>query len=170
MWVGHRAKSKGVVTIEVSDLDTTRERMKAALRGEAQGCFITSPTHEDLWATLTANRWAILKAMTGGGPQGMRELARRVGHDVKGVHADAQALVACGVIHKDGGRQAPASLRRGTPGAQAQGGMNPQGPSQPTAHPRTMADTWWGTLLTAPRTADARAARREPPHESRAHR
>jgi len=31
---------------------------------------------------------------------GVRELARRVGRDVKGVHTDAQALVACGVIEK----------------------------------------------------------------------
>ena len=30
----------------------------------------------------------------------MRELARRVGRDVKGVHTDAQALVLCGVIDK----------------------------------------------------------------------
>jgi len=88
------------VTIEVSDLETTRERMKAAFRGEAQGCFFTFATHEDLWTTLTANRWSILKAMTGAGPLGVRELARRVGRDVKGVHTDAQALVACGVIEK----------------------------------------------------------------------
>ncbi len=74
--------------------------MKAAFRGEAQGCFIAFPTHEDLCTTLTANRWAILKAMTGPGPLGVRELARRVGRDVKGVHSDAQALVACGVIEK----------------------------------------------------------------------
>ena len=88
------------VSIDVSDLETTRERMKAAFRGEAQGCFITFPPHEDLWTTLTANRWAILKAMTGAGPLGVRELARRLGSHVKGVRNDAQALVACGVIEK----------------------------------------------------------------------
>lgn len=99
MWPGWEA-TMTTVTIEVSDLETTRERMKAAFRGEAQGCFITFPTHEDLWATLTANRWAILKAMTGAGPLGVRELARRLGRDVKGVHTDAQALVACGVIER----------------------------------------------------------------------
>ena len=31
--------------------------------GESQGSFITFPSHEALWATLTANRWAILKAL-----------------------------------------------------------------------------------------------------------
>ena len=88
------------VTIEVADIETTKTRMRAAFRGEAQGSFITFPSHEDLWVTLTANRWAILKALTGAGSLGVRELARRVGRDVKGVHTDAQALVLCGVIDK----------------------------------------------------------------------
>ncbi len=74
--------------------------MKAAFRGEPQGCFISFPSHEDLWATLSPGRWALLKAMTGAGSIGVRELARRVGRDVKGVHTDAQALVLCGVIDK----------------------------------------------------------------------
>ncbi|WP_295393359.1 transcriptional regulator [uncultured Thiodictyon sp.] len=88
------------VTIEVADTETTMQRMKAAFRGEPQGCFITFPSHEDLWSTLTANRWVILKALTGAGPLGVRELARRVGRDVKGVHTDAQVLVQSGVIDK----------------------------------------------------------------------
>ena len=68
--------------------------------GESQGSFITFPSHEALWVTLTANRWAILKALTGAGPLGVRELARRLGRDVKGVHTDTQALVLRGVIDK----------------------------------------------------------------------
>jgi len=88
------------VTIEVSDIETTKRRTKAAFRGEPQGCFITFLSHEELWATLTANRWSILKALTGAGPLGVRELSRRVGRDVKGVHTDAQALVSAGVIEK----------------------------------------------------------------------
>lgn len=88
------------VTIEVADIEATKARMKAAFRGEVQGNFITFPTHEDLWTTLTANRWAILRALTGANSLGVRELARRVGRDVKGVHTDAQALVLCGIISK----------------------------------------------------------------------
>ncbi len=88
------------VTIEVAGPERTKARMQAAFRGEPQGSFITFPSHEDLWNTLNANRWAILKALTGAGPVGVRELARRVGRDVKGVHTDAQALAACGVIDK----------------------------------------------------------------------
>jgi len=88
------------VIIEVADLETTKQRTKAAFLGEPQGCFITFASPEALWSTLTANRWGILKALTGAGPLGVRELARRVGRDVKGVHTDAQALVAAGVIDR----------------------------------------------------------------------
>lgn len=88
------------VTIEVAGIEAIQARMKAAFRGEPQGAFISFPSHEDLWATLTPNRWAILKAMTGAGPLGVRELARKVKRDVKGVHTDVQALVLCGVIDK----------------------------------------------------------------------
>ena len=88
------------VTIEVAGIETTKQRMKAAFRGEPQGYFISFPSHEDLWATLTPNRWALLKAMTGAGSIGVRELARRVRRDVKGVHTDLQALALCGVIDK----------------------------------------------------------------------
>lgn len=88
------------VTIEVSDIETTKRRAKAAFQGEPQGCFITFLIDEALWATLTANRWAIVKAMTGAGPVGVRELARRVGRHVKGVHTDAQALMSAGVVER----------------------------------------------------------------------
>ena len=42
------------VTIEVSGVDTAERRMKAAFRGEVQGCFISFPSHEDLWAAHRA--------------------------------------------------------------------------------------------------------------------
>jgi len=88
------------VTIEVAGREESNARFQHAMDGEPQGNFITFPSHEALWATLTANRWAILKAMTGAGPLGVRELARRLGRDVKGVHTDTQALVLGGLIDK----------------------------------------------------------------------
>ena len=39
--------------------------------------------------------------MLGQGTVGVRELARRVGRDVKGVHTDTQILVDIGVLEKD---------------------------------------------------------------------
>jgi len=44
------------VTIEVASLETTAARMKSAFRGEPQGCYISFPSHEELWSTMTANR------------------------------------------------------------------------------------------------------------------
>lgn len=49
---------------------------------------------------LTPTRWAIIRALTGAGPIGVRELARRLERDVKGVHTDTQALVLGGVLDK----------------------------------------------------------------------
>lgn len=50
--------------------------------------------------TLNPNRWGLIEALTGAGPLDIRELARRVNREVKGVHTDAQALAACGLIDK----------------------------------------------------------------------
>ncbi len=88
------------LTINVADLETLKASMTAAFRGVPQGCSYSFPSEEQLLATLNANRWAILKALTGAGPLGVRELARRIGRDVKGVHTDTQALVNCGLIDK----------------------------------------------------------------------
>lgn len=86
--------------INVASLDDVKASMQAAFRGVSQGCAYTFQTESDLLSTLTANRWAILKALTGAGPLGVRELARRVGRDVKGVHTDAQLMAGCGLLDK----------------------------------------------------------------------
>jgi predicted transcriptional regulator len=88
------------LTIGVSSIAETKRRMLAAFRGRPQGCRYSFASREDLLRTLNPNRWAIIEALTGAGPLGVRELARRVGRDVKGVHTDAQALVLCGLIDK----------------------------------------------------------------------
>jgi len=61
---------------------------------------ISFATPELLWKVLTAKRWELLKALCGAGPVTMREAARRVGRDVKAVHADATALLLAGVLDR----------------------------------------------------------------------
>ena len=61
---------------------------------------ISFETPELLWKVLTAKRWDILKALTGAGPVSIREVARRVGRDVKAVHGDVHALLLAGLIDK----------------------------------------------------------------------
>lgn len=58
----------------------------------------TSP--ELLWQVLTAKRWELLKALCGAGPVSIREVARRVGRDVKAVHSDITALLKVGVLDR----------------------------------------------------------------------
>jgi predicted transcriptional regulator len=87
--------------IEVAtDAEFNARIVRAAECGEPQPPGYFFDTEEALLDTLTGNRFAILKALAGAGPLGVRELARRVGRDVRAVHADAQRLVAIGLIDK----------------------------------------------------------------------
>lgn len=61
---------------------------------------ISFATPELLWCVLTAKRWELLKALCGAGPVSIREAARRVGRDVKAVHADVTALLNAGVLNR----------------------------------------------------------------------
>jgi len=60
---------------------------------------------ELLHKMLTPKRVAIIQAMTGAGPLSIREVARRVDRDFKGVHTDVTALAGGGLINRtaDGG-------------------------------------------------------------------
>lgn len=59
---------------------------------------ISFATPELLWKVLTAKRWELLKALCGAGPVSIRETARRVERDVKGVHSDVTALLEAGLL------------------------------------------------------------------------
>lgn len=89
------------VTIEVADRATSDARfMQAMTDGKAVGAFISFPTVEALWSALTPKRWDIVQALCGAGPMPLREVARRVARDVKGVHTDVHALLGAGVLDK----------------------------------------------------------------------
>jgi predicted transcriptional regulator len=57
-----------------------------------------------LWKVLGAKRGDLLKAMAGQGPMTIRCAARRMGRDVKAVHADVRALLEAGIIEQSDGR------------------------------------------------------------------
>ena len=89
------------VTIEVADRHTADARFLHAMKtGRPVGSYITFPTVQALWAALTVKRWEIVQTLCGAGPMTLRELARRLGRDVKGVHTDVHALLAAGVLEK----------------------------------------------------------------------
>lgn len=55
---------------------------------------------DDAWKLLSDNRRGIMQAMAGAGPLSIREIARRVGRDVRTVHSDVRLLHHAGVIAK----------------------------------------------------------------------
>ncbi|MBK1716352.1 transcriptional regulator [Thiocystis violacea] len=83
-----------------SEADWSARIVQAVERDEPQPPGYSFQTEEELLDTLTGNRFAILKALAGAGPIGVRELARRVGRDVRAVHADTQQLASIGLIDK----------------------------------------------------------------------
>ena len=95
---------KNYVTVGVSSLEEIKARTAAAFRGEPQGNYISFLTIGQMWKTLSPKRADIIHAMTGAGPISIREVARRVGRDVKAVHGDVTALIKAGVIDRQDGK------------------------------------------------------------------
>jgi len=93
-------KELNSVKIGVATVDAVNERARAAFRGEPQGCRISFATAELMWKTLAPPRWNIVETMTGAGPMSIREVARRVGRDVKAVHGDVKKLIDNGVLDR----------------------------------------------------------------------
>jgi predicted transcriptional regulator len=90
------------VTLDVrSPEQAAQDFVNAWKSGKARkSARISFAAPELLWKVLTAKRWEILKAMCGAGPVTVREVARRVGRDVKSVHTDLAALLNAGVLDK----------------------------------------------------------------------
>jgi predicted transcriptional regulator len=88
------------VTLCVSSMEATQQRLAAALDGAPQEPRIAFATFDLLWKVITPKRLELLQAMLGQGALGVRELARRLGRDVSNVHGDVDALVKAGVIRR----------------------------------------------------------------------
>jgi predicted transcriptional regulator len=100
-----------MVVLEVRSLAQTladASRVMKTGRGEREA-HIAFATPELLWQVLTAKRWELLKTLCGAGRVSIREAARRVGRDVKAVHADVKALLDAGLLNRtaDGGVEFP---------------------------------------------------------------
>ena len=89
---------------------TLRPDWRAALRaagataGRAngyQGEVLNFESPGVLFSRLTERRWGLVHALQGQGPMAVRELARRVGRDVKRVHEDVQVLTELGLVERD---------------------------------------------------------------------
>jgi len=89
------------LTLDIRPLgDTLTDFVQAWDMGKGSGPRISFQTPMLLFKVLTGKRWELLKAMTGAGPITVREVARRVGRDVKAVHGDIRALLNTGILQK----------------------------------------------------------------------
>jgi len=92
---------------------TTNKDWKAALRGAGkaadaamkrgsyQGETLNFETPGAFFSHLTANRWAMLDELQKTGPAvSVRDLARRLGRDVRRVHDDVVGLTALGLVER----------------------------------------------------------------------
>ena len=90
-----------IVVIGVSSREEANARFMRALEtGKPQGAYRSFESTADLWRTLSPKRWEVLKVMTGAGGLSLREVARRLERDVKGVHTDVHALLNAGLLDK----------------------------------------------------------------------
>jgi predicted transcriptional regulator len=100
MTLKHGDGEMKTVTLEVAPLKEVKRRAHAAFTGRKQGARISFATPELLFQLMTAKRWELLRTMTGAGPLAIREVARRIDRDVKGVHGDVHALLNAGILQK----------------------------------------------------------------------
>jgi len=93
------------VTIEVRTadeaFDDTLRQLESGL--PAESAMFTFVSQELLDQVLTEDRWQILGQLCGERPLPIKELAIRLGRDVKAVHTDVAALVMAGVVDRKTG-------------------------------------------------------------------
>ncbi|MGK9167489.1 transcriptional regulator [Inquilinus limosus] len=88
------------VTIGVASIEETKARLADAFQGRVQGARIDFASFDLLHRVLTPQRWALMQAMLGRGPLPVRDVARRVGRDVRAVERDIRALIEAGLIDR----------------------------------------------------------------------
>ena len=94
-----------IVTLTVAPKSELAARMGTALAGRPTAPRIAFASVDLLHRVCAPKRLAILRAMAGAGPVPVREVARRVGRNVKAVHRDMAALVKAGLLDRgEGGR------------------------------------------------------------------
>lgn len=95
------------VQLHVQNLDRfigqTMEMARRLDRGERgqSPAQISFENMETFLKALTPNRWVLLRVLHGCGPSSIRALARGLGRDYRGVHADVVILLNLGLVARD---------------------------------------------------------------------
>lgn len=94
------------LSVRIESMDDTLAAAAAAWKDAEAGKRVAAQESLafDSWdamhRTLAPKRLEIVKAMAGQGALTVREVAKRVGRDVKNVHADLDMLVKSGVVDR----------------------------------------------------------------------
>ncbi len=88
------------VIFDVASQEEFDRAVEEGFGGKQQPPRIRFASSELMFRIMTARRWQIVRRMAGAGPMSIRELARRLERDVKGVHGDVHVLLDCGVLSR----------------------------------------------------------------------
>ncbi|MHB1942430.1 MAG: HVO_A0114 family putative DNA-binding protein [Acidiferrobacteraceae bacterium] len=88
------------VTVHPDWRGALRTVARATRGSRYQGERLNFETPEAFFGHLTARRWALVHALLGAGEIPVREVARRVGRDVKRVHEDVTILETLGLVER----------------------------------------------------------------------
>jgi predicted transcriptional regulator len=91
------------ITLQPDWRAALRRAGKKAQATRYQGETLNFETPGAFFGRLTERRWALITSLLGQGTLAVRELARRVGRDVKRVHEDVQVLTELGLVERDVG-------------------------------------------------------------------
>lgn len=95
------AKRTLTITLGADWKSGLRKHAKTAFAAKRyQGERLNFESAGAFFGQLTERRWTLVHTLQGAGELSVRELARRVGRDVKRVHEDATALAMLGLIEK----------------------------------------------------------------------
>jgi len=89
-----------MITMNADWRGALRAAGKRATGSRYQGEVLNFETATSFFGRLTERRWAMVHALQGQGPMSVRELARRVGRDVRRVHDDVEALAELGLVER----------------------------------------------------------------------
>jgi predicted transcriptional regulator len=93
--------SAGMMVIEIrsaEEMDRDFEQRRAT--GPDPTPRVIFPSYALFHKMLAPNRLEVIKVLADAGPVSIRELARRLGRDFKGVHTDVTALLKAGLVDK----------------------------------------------------------------------
>lgn len=98
-----KIKAEGVRSFFESARKAAREIDAGDRKPRPAELSFASP--EQLFKVLTANRWTLLKELRAMGPSSIRALAKELGRDYRGVHADVKALMELDLVERDDDRK-----------------------------------------------------------------